>query len=209
MSMSNFEVGDQVVLVPFSGDFSKNNDALYDILDFENDLKTLAILSDRKGGEVRSSTQHLRFATNEEFAAGKRLNGTLNIEGSNDSACSKAMTRSEFEKSKTFKYYYSTLIYFDEGLNLYASKNSLRNEDAKRLTAAWWSFEEQQTKLDLYRKKEEAINELISELKEQSEALHHRWHILGDSVALAEAEMIDMCIKEIKNALNTSAEGEC
>lgn len=117
--------------------------------------------------------------------------------------------RAEFEKSKTFKYYYSTLIYFDEGLNLYASKNSLRNEDAKRLTAAWWSFEEQQTKLDLYRKKEEAINELISELKEQSEALHHRWHILGDSVALAEAETIDMCIKEIKNALNTSAEGEC
>jgi hypothetical protein len=71
--MFNFEIGDQVVLSPFSGDFAKDNDALYDIFDFENDLETLAVLTDRNGGEVRSSTAHLRYPTKEEIAAGHRI----------------------------------------------------------------------------------------------------------------------------------------
>ena len=68
-----FKVGDLVVLNPFAGDFAKMNDALYDLFAFENDLETLAVLSDRKGGEVRSSIEHLRHVTREEFKAGHRL----------------------------------------------------------------------------------------------------------------------------------------
>jgi hypothetical protein len=73
-----FEVGDLVVLSPFSGDFAKSHNALYDIFDFENDLKTIALMSDRKGGEVRSSTQHLRLATKAEFEAGHRIDTKQN-----------------------------------------------------------------------------------------------------------------------------------
>lgn len=70
---SEFKVGDLVVLIQFANDFAREHDALYDLFDFENDLETLAVLSDRKGGEVRSSTQHLRHATLAEFKAGHRL----------------------------------------------------------------------------------------------------------------------------------------
>lgn len=68
-----FEVGDAVVLSRYSGDFAKANDALYVIFDFENALETLAVLSDQKGGEVRSGTEHLIHATPAEIAAGHRL----------------------------------------------------------------------------------------------------------------------------------------
>ncbi|MFV5642027.1 hypothetical protein [Acinetobacter oleivorans] len=57
--------------------------------------------------------------------------------------------REEFERSKTFKYFYSVLMHFDEELNCYSSKNSLRVRDAELLTAAWWAFQEQQAKADL------------------------------------------------------------
>ncbi|EEY78926.1 hypothetical protein HMPREF0012_01795 [Acinetobacter calcoaceticus RUH2202] len=56
--------------------------------------------------------------------------------------------REEFERSKTFKYFYSTLMHFDEELNCYSSNNSLRVRDAELLTAAWWAFQEQQAKAD-------------------------------------------------------------
>lgn len=70
---SEFKVGDLVVLIQFANDFAREHDALYDLFDFENDLETLAVLSDRKCGEVRSSTQHLRHATLAEIKAGRRL----------------------------------------------------------------------------------------------------------------------------------------
>ncbi|CAM0734429.1 hypothetical protein [Acinetobacter baumannii] len=57
--------------------------------------------------------------------------------------------REEFERSKTFKYFYSVLMHFDEELNCYSSSNSLRVRDAELLTAAWWAFQEQQAKADL------------------------------------------------------------
>ncbi|PPC08159.1 hypothetical protein SOI76_05180 [Acinetobacter pittii] len=56
--------------------------------------------------------------------------------------------REEFERSKTFKYFYSVLMHFDEELNCYSSNNSLRVRDAELLTAAWWSFQEQQAKVE-------------------------------------------------------------
>lgn len=72
-----FEVGDAVVLSRYSGDFAKANDALYVIFDFENALETLAVLSDQKGGEVRSGTEHLIHATLAEIKAGHRIDGEL------------------------------------------------------------------------------------------------------------------------------------
>lgn len=71
-----FEVGDAVVLSRYSGDFAKANDALYVIFDFENALETLAVLSDQKGGEVRSGTEHLIHATLAEIKAGHRIDDT-------------------------------------------------------------------------------------------------------------------------------------
>lgn len=56
--------------------------------------------------------------------------------------------REEFERSKTFKYFYSTLMHFDEELNCYSSNHSLRIRDAELLTAAWWAFQEQQLKVE-------------------------------------------------------------
>lgn len=55
-------------------------------------------------------------------------------------------------------------------------------------------------------KRVDAAHHTLTDLKEKSEALHHRWHILGDSVALAEAEMIDMCVKELDQALKGGGE---
>lgn len=67
------------------------------------------------------------------------------------------------------------------------------------------AFEEELTSSRNYgdelQKRVEAAYDALMELKEKSEALHHRWNILSDSVALAEAEMIDMCVKEIEQAL--------
>lgn len=54
---------------------------------------------------------------------------------------------------------------------------------------------------DELQKRVDAAHDALAELNEKSEALHHRWHILSDSVAQAEAEMIDMCIKELEQAL--------
>lgn len=56
--------------------------------------------------------------------------------------------RSEFEKTRTFKSIYSTLMYFDEDLDLYTSKEKWREEDAWRLTYAWWAYKELQTQID-------------------------------------------------------------
>lgn len=56
--------------------------------------------------------------------------------------------REAFERSKTFKYFFSTLMTFDEELNIYISNNKLRVLDAEKLTAAWWAFEEQYTEIN-------------------------------------------------------------
>ena len=53
----------------------------------------------------------------------------------------------EFEKTKTFKYFYSSLLKFDESLNCYVAKEKWRNKEAELLTAAWWMFQEQQTQI--------------------------------------------------------------
>lgn len=64
-----FEVGDKVTLSKWANDFSRSHNGIYEILSFENDLETLALLSQ----DIRSSTQHIKHATDEEIAAGHRL----------------------------------------------------------------------------------------------------------------------------------------
>jgi hypothetical protein len=54
----------------------------------------------------------------------------------------------KFAKTTTFKYFYSTLMRFDADLNCFVSTSKLRDRDAELLTAAWWMFQEQQTKID-------------------------------------------------------------
>lgn len=50
-------------------------------------------------------------------------------------------------------------------------------------------------------KRVDAAQDALTELEEKSEALHHRWYVFSDTVALAESEMIDMCVKELEQAL--------
>lgn len=54
----------------------------------------------------------------------------------------------EFERTRTFKYFYSTLLKFDESLNCYVATEKWRNKEAELLTAAWWMFQEQQATFD-------------------------------------------------------------
>ncbi|NNH00233.1 hypothetical protein [Acinetobacter sp. ANC 5414] len=64
----------------------------------------------------------------------------------------------EFEKTTTFKYFYSTLLEFDESLNCYVATEKWRNKEAELLTAAWWMFQERQA----------TINQLNSVLNERT-----------------------------------------
>ncbi|WP_347460977.1 hypothetical protein ABEF79_05955 [Acinetobacter sp. ANC 7454] len=54
----------------------------------------------------------------------------------------------KFEKTKTFKYFYSTLLRFDAYLNCYVATESWRNKEAELLTAAWWMLQEAQLEID-------------------------------------------------------------
>lgn len=60
----------------------------------------------------------------------------------------KNQCREAFERSKAFKYFFSTLMTFDEALSCYTSNDSLRVADAEKLTAAWWAFEEQYAEIN-------------------------------------------------------------
>ena len=53
----------------------------------------------------------------------------------------------EFEKTRTFKYFCSTLLKFDESLNCYVATEKWRNKEAELLTAAWWMFQEEHSKI--------------------------------------------------------------
>lgn len=67
-----------------------------------------------------------------------------------------------------------------------------------------------ETKLSELITQVEAAKSLLNELREKSEALHFRWHSLSDTVALAEAEILDECIDQLDQIFNpvlTSQEG--
>ena len=48
----------------------------------------------------------------------------------------------QFEKTKTFKRFFSTLLRFDEELDCFISTEKWRDKEAELLTAAWWMFAE-------------------------------------------------------------------
>lgn len=48
----------------------------------------------------------------------------------------------QFEKTKTFKRFFSTLLRFDEELDCFIATEKWRDKEAELLTAAWWMFAE-------------------------------------------------------------------
>ena len=48
----------------------------------------------------------------------------------------------QFEKTKTFKRFFSTLLRFDEDLDCFVATEKWRDKEAELLTAAWWMFAE-------------------------------------------------------------------
>ena len=48
----------------------------------------------------------------------------------------------QFEKTKTFKRFFSTLLRFDEELDCFISTEKWRDKEAELLTAVWWMFAE-------------------------------------------------------------------
>lgn len=48
----------------------------------------------------------------------------------------------QFEKTKTFKRFFSTLLRFDEDLDCFIATEKWRDKEAELLTAAWWMFAE-------------------------------------------------------------------
>jgi hypothetical protein len=48
----------------------------------------------------------------------------------------------QFEKTKTFKRFFSTLLRFDEDLDCFVATEKWRNKEAELLTSAWWMFAE-------------------------------------------------------------------
>lgn len=48
----------------------------------------------------------------------------------------------QFEKTKTFKRFFSTLLRFDEDLDCFVATEKWRDKEAELLTAAWWMFDE-------------------------------------------------------------------
>lgn len=48
----------------------------------------------------------------------------------------------QFEKTKSFKRFFSTLLRFDEELDCFISTEKWRDKEAELLTAAWWMFAE-------------------------------------------------------------------
>lgn len=51
----------------------------------------------------------------------------------------------QFEKTKTFKRFFSTLLRFDEELDCFIATEKWRDKEAELLTAAWWMFAEVST----------------------------------------------------------------
>ncbi|WP_334069843.1 hypothetical protein [Acinetobacter colistiniresistens] len=89
-------------------------------------------------------------------------------------------------------------------------KAKLRESDHQALLVKYQAtkkcWEDMGKEKDELKKRVDAAHDTLTELKDKSEALHHRWNILSDSVALAEAEMIDMCVKELEQALKGGGE---
>lgn len=68
----------------------------------------------------------------------------------------------QFEKTKTFKRFFSTLLRFDEELDCFISTEKWRDKEAELLTAAWWMFAEVATAQPVPESFEKAYSEIFS-----------------------------------------------
>ena len=68
----------------------------------------------------------------------------------------------QFEKTKTFKRFFSTLLRFDEDLDCFVATEKWRDKEAELLTAAWWMFAEVATAQPVPESFEKAYSEIFS-----------------------------------------------
>ena len=68
----------------------------------------------------------------------------------------------QFEKTKTFKRFFSTLLRFDEELDCFIATEKWRDKEAELLTAAWWLFAEVATAQPVPESFEKAYSEIFS-----------------------------------------------
>ena len=68
----------------------------------------------------------------------------------------------QFEKTKTFKRFFSTLLRFDEELDCFIATEKWRDKEAELLTAAWWMFAEVATAQPVPESFEKAYSEIFS-----------------------------------------------
>ena len=73
----------------------------------------------------------------------------------------------QFEKTKTFKRFFSTLLRFDEELDCFISTEKWRDKEAELLTAAWWMFAEVATAQPVTEGFEQAYSEIFSPIIKQ------------------------------------------
>ena len=68
----------------------------------------------------------------------------------------------QFEKTKTFKRFFSTLLRFDEELDCFIATEKWRDKEAELLTAAQWMFAEVATAQPVPESFEKAYSEIFS-----------------------------------------------
>ena len=73
----------------------------------------------------------------------------------------------QFEKTKTFKRFFSTLLRFDEDLDCFVASEKWRDKEAELLTAAWWMFAEVATAQPVPESFEQAYSEIFSPIVKQ------------------------------------------
>ena len=73
----------------------------------------------------------------------------------------------QFEKTKTFKRFFSTLLRFDEDLDCFVATEKWRDKEAELLTAAWWMFAEVATAQPVPEGFEQACSEIFSPIIKQ------------------------------------------
>lgn len=73
----------------------------------------------------------------------------------------------QFEKTKTFKRFFSTLLRFDEDLDCFVATEKWRDKEAELLTAAWWMFAEVATAQPVPEGFEQAYSEIFSPIIKQ------------------------------------------
>ena len=73
----------------------------------------------------------------------------------------------QFEKTKTFKRFFSTLLRFDEDLDCFIATEKWRDKEAELLSAAWWMFAEVATAQPVPESFEQAYSEIFSPIVKQ------------------------------------------